>query len=195
MDKDILDLIRQIKKAPEYRKVQSDIIKEKFNSIKQNIIEQFESHPVTQEIAGGIASSNISGTLGGITNLYSFIGFDAGTDPLEPIRALLYQSSYRIIDSGSSFETTVIFDTPTAKDIFKVTPMPWAVGRSWAKGIESGISGLGYYVKKIKNSRSGLGVQSVNQVRTGVVYKNTKYISQLINDFEKKLKEINKLTV
>jgi hypothetical protein len=26
--------------------------------------------------------------------------------------------------------------------------MPWAAGRSWAKGIETGISGLGFYLRK-----------------------------------------------
>lgn len=195
MDKDILELIRQIKNTSDYKKIQSETIDKSFNKIKDEIINEFEQHPVTIEIAGGINSPNISGTLGNVTNLYSFIGFDAGTDPLEPIRDLLNRSSYRIVDSGSSTISTVIFQIPTAKDIFRVTPMPWALGRSWAKGIESGISGLGYYIKKIKNSRSGLGLQSKTQLRSGAVYKNTKYISQLINNFEKKLKDLNKLTV
>ena len=66
--------------------------------------------------------------------------------------------------------------------------MPWATGRSWARGIETGISGLGYYLKKTKNSRSGLGVQSANQhIRSGVMFKNSKYISDLINRFNLKV--------
>ncbi len=74
--------------------------------------------------------------------------------------------------------------------------MPWAVGRSWARGIETGISGLGYYLKQTKNSRSGLGVQSTkNQIRTGVSFKNSKYISDLINRFNKELKQLNKLNI
>ena len=39
------------------------------------MIAKFLNHPVTIEIKGGIDASNISGTLSGITNLYSFIGF------------------------------------------------------------------------------------------------------------------------
>ena len=74
--------------------------------------------------------------------------------------------------------------------------MPWAVGRSWARGIETGISGLGYYLKKTKNSRSGLGIQTtIEQVRTGVMFKNSKYISDLINRFNKELKQLNKLNI
>jgi hypothetical protein len=195
MDKDLLNLISEIKKSPEYRSKQREFIEKNFNLVKDKIIDEFENHPVTLEIAGGIAASNISGTLGGITNLFSFIGFDSGTDPLEPIRDLLNRSSYRIVETGGSGSSTIIFDIPTAKDIFKVTPMPWALGRSWAKGIESGISGLGYYVKQIKNSRSGLGVQSENQIRTGVSFKNTKYISNLINNFEKNLKNLDNITI
>jgi hypothetical protein len=86
----------------------------------------------------------------------------------------------------------VMFEIPTTKEIFDMTPMPWATGRSWARGIESGISGLGYYLKKVKNSRSGLGVQSsTSKVRSGAVFRNTKYISDLIRRFESRLKDLN----
>ena len=81
---------------------------------------------------------------------------------------------------------------PTAQQIFLATPLPWETGRSWAKGIEEGISGLGYYIKQVKNSRSGLGVQSQNQVRKGVRFNNTQYISSLIKKYNKKIKELEK---
>ena len=97
--------------------------------------------------------------------------------------------------NNKATDSTVIFDIPTAAQIFSITPMPWAIGRSWARGIETGISGLGYYLKKTKNSRSGLGIQSsTNQVRPGTVFKNTRYISDLINRFSKDLKNLNKIT-
>ena len=73
--------------------------------------------------------------------------------------------------------------------------MPWATGRSWAKGIETGISGIGYYLKKTKNSRSGLGIQSQTKIRSDIRFKNTKYISDLINKFEKQLNDLNKLNI
>lgn len=177
-----------------YQKAVNNVIEREFNKIKDEYIQEFLEHPITQEIKGGINSENISGTLNGITNLYSFIGFDEGTDPIEPIEKLLDKSNYRIIFNPSTSDSTVIFDIPTAAQIFEITPMPWAVGRSWARGIENGISGLGYYLKKVKNSRSGLGIQSTTeQVRTGVSFKNTKYISDLINRFSKDLKNLNNI--
>lgn len=188
-------MFQELQADKEYQKQVNSIIDSEFNKIKNNYIQEFINHPITQEIKGGIGATNISGTLGGITNLYSFIGFDEGTDPIKPIEDLLEKSNYRIIFNNKATDSTVIFDIPTAAQIFAITPMPWAIGRSWARGIETGISGLGYYLKKTKNSKSGLGIQSsTNQVRPGTVFKNTRYISDLINRFSKDLKNLNKIT-
>jgi len=189
-------MFQDLQADKEYQKQINRIIDQEFNKIKNEFIQEFMNHPITQEIQGGISATNSSGTLGGITNLYSFIGFDEGTDPIRPIEELLKKSNYRVLFNNRSVEATVIFDIPTAVQIFEITPMPWAVGRSWARGIETGISGLGYYLKKTKNSRSGLGVQSsTEQVRPGVAFKNSKYISDLINRFNKELKQLNKLNI
>jgi hypothetical protein len=192
MQKDTLNLMRQIQADKQYQKIVNNQIKIEFEKIKNQYISEFINNPITVEINGGISSQNISNTLGGITNLYSFIGFDEGTDPIKPILELLEKSNYRILFNNQAIDSTIIFDIPTAKEIFDITPMPWAIGRSWARGIETGISGLGYYLKKIKNSRSGIGIQSsTNQIRTGASFKNTKYISDLINRFNKDLKNLN----
>ena len=186
-------MFQDLQADKEYRNEIKRVIDQEFNKIKNEFIDEFMNHPITQEIQGGISATNSSNTLGGITNLYSFIGFDEGTDPIRPIEELLKKSNYRILFNNRSVEATVIFDIPTAAQIFEITPMPWATGRSWARGIETGISGLGYYLKKTKNSRSGLGVQSTNQqIRSGVMFKNSKYISDLINRFNKELKQLNK---
>lgn len=196
MNPEWVKMFQELQNDKEYQKSVKSLIEDQFEKIKDKYIDEFLNHPVTQEIKGGINASNISGTLNSITNLYSFIGFDEGTDPIQPIEELLEKSNYRIIYNSNSGESTVIFDIPTAAQIFAITPMPWAVGRSWARGIETGISGLGYYLKKVKNSRSGLGIQStIEQVRTGASFKNTKYISDLINRFSKDLKELNKLKI
>jgi hypothetical protein len=196
MNPEWIKMFQDLQADKQYQKEINRIIDQEFNKIKDEFIDEFINHPITQEIQGGIGATNISGTLGGITNLYSFIGFDEGTDPIRPIEEILKKSNYRIIYNNKSVDATVIFDIPTAAQIFEITPMPWAVGRSWARGIETGISGLGYYLKKTKNSRSGLGVQSsTEQVRAGVMFKNSKYISDLISRFNKELKQLNKLNI
>ena len=196
MNPEWIKMFQDLQADKAYQKEINRVIDQQFNKIKNEFIEEFMNHPITQEIQGGISATNSSGTLGGITNLYSFIGFDEGTDPIRPIEELLKKSNYRVLFNNRSAEATVIFHIPTAAQIFEITPMPWAIGRSWARGIETGISGLGYYLKKTKNSRSGLGIQSTSQqVRSGVMFKNSKYISDLINRFNKELKELNKLSI
>ena len=66
--------------------------------------------------------------------------------------------------------------------------MPWASGRSWAKGIEQGISGFGKYLRKESSSgRSGGGVQADTGVRSGG-FKNTTYLSGILNNLTKNIK-------
>ena len=64
-------------------------IDDKFKDVKKDMINEFMSHPVTQELLQGPDGVNISGTLNGVTNLYAFIGFDDGDSPVQPILDIL----------------------------------------------------------------------------------------------------------
>lgn len=190
MDKDILQIMKSLQKDKTYQKEVVLQISQEFEKIKQQILNEFDNHPVTREINDGISASNISGTLDGITNLYSFIGFNEGDNPTKVIRDLLEKSTYKIITNTNGISSIASFEIPTAQEIFAITPMPWATGRSWARGIETGISGIGYYLKVEKNSRSGLGIQNKRQVRSNIRFKNISYISALINKFNIQLKNL-----
>lgn len=138
----------------------------------------FEEHPVTREIDGGIGSANISNTLGGGSapkNLFSFIGFDGGSDPLNPIRKRLYsdkQGGITMVKIGQDTRGTSIryqFKVSAPfEQIYKETPIPWAKGLSWAEKIETDIPGFSKFLPAygLKNSRSGGGVQLENDVRS-----------------------------
>ena len=65
------------------------IARKTLQDAKINAIERFENHPVTLEIEGGPNASNLSGTLGGYGNLFSYIGFSAGENPTDPLRQYL----------------------------------------------------------------------------------------------------------
>ncbi len=165
--------------------------KDKFKNIKNELIKEFLSDPVTIEILQGASGSNISGTLGGVSNLFAFIGFDSGEQPISPILQsleniqLTYKQEIRKRGIGVEFEVSL----PTAQDIFAITPLPWATGRSWAEGIERGLSGLGYLLRK-DGGRSGAAVQSrVNKVRGGR-FQNRPYISALIRKYRKRFEEL-----
>ena len=182
-------LKRQVPKA--LRRDLEKEAKRKFKRIKVEMIKEFLSHPVTQEILEGPNAPNISGTLGGVTNLFAFIGFNAGEQPITPILEglqtvnIVYNKEYKEKGIGVSFNVFL----PTAEDIFAITPLPWAMGRSWAEGIERGISGLGYLVRK-SGGRSGAAVQSrVNKVRGGR-FQNIPYISSFIKKYKKRFEEL-----
>lgn len=166
-------------------------IKDKFKKIKNELIKEFLSDPVTIEILQGASGTNISGTLGGVSNLFAFIGFSSGEQPISPILQSLeniqikYNKEIREKGIGVEFDISL----PTAQDIFSITPLPWANGRSWAEGIERGLSGLGYLLRK-DGGRSGAAVQSrVNKVRSGR-FQNRPYISALMKKYKKRFEDL-----
>lgn len=140
---------------------------------------EFEEHPVTREIDRGIASSNISKTLGGgkaPNNLFSFIGFEGGSNPTDPIRKRLDHTERggpQIVKVGQDSRGTIIryqFKVSVPfEDIYKETPIPWAENLSWAEKIETNIPGYSHFLAKygLKNSRSGGGVQLEKEIRSG----------------------------
>ena len=63
-----------------------------FERIKNQALKQFNEHPVTRELEGGIKAPNISKTLPGTkddANLFSFIGFAEGSEPTQEVRQIL----------------------------------------------------------------------------------------------------------
>jgi hypothetical protein len=171
-------------------------VKKAFEKMKREMILEFMSHPVTREILGGPDASNESGTLDGYGNLFSFIGFDKGTDPIEPILDLLHDSR---IEHSNTADSDIMFTIfiPSKQNIFDATPLKWASGRSWSEAIERGLSGLGYYLNRdyIEESDSGTGIQVKSLLRKGAKYKPVKYISALINEYTKKFQNIDKTII
>ena len=197
MNKDYLS--RRIKKiaSDKIRDAYSrDLVKEGFK-IKNKLISDFLSHPVTIELNNGPDSfTNPSQTLkNSYGNLYSFIGFEKTADPIKPILDIFLNIDVRINQVGDNLFIT-IYGFPTPQTIWDITPMPWQDGRSWAKGIEEGISGLNYYLfshsKNFPNSRSGVAVQLKKQLSKGLSFERKKYISALLLKYKSLFKNIGR---
>lgn len=185
--------LADFRKSKEYIAYVKKTVNTEFMKMKRRLIENFNSHPVTIEINAGPGSKNISNTLGGVGNLYSYIGFNKGSKPIQPILSLLERETAIasfVFSKNGTFK--VFISNPTPQDIFNVTPLPWAQGRSWAEGIERGLSGFGFYLnKESSKSRSGIGLQTENKLRSGK-FQNTSYITKLIRDFELQVKQLNR---
>lgn len=153
--------------------------KQVFNDAVIGMQQEFEEHPVTREIDGGISADNISETLlggDGPQNLTSFIGFPEGSHPTEPIRRRLSPTSadgpklsrgVNVSTTAPRWEFTADI-TRTRKSIYANTPIPWAPGLSWAEKIETDIPGFAHFLDKYMESdrsRSGGGIQVEGEVR------------------------------
>lgn len=154
----------------------------------KDLVRDFYDHSVTKEIMRGPSANNSSGTLSGYGNLFSFIGFERGSNPFSQVEDLIKAKlnvRVRAI-TGGRFRIT-ISNAPDTKSIFEATPYPWASGSSWAEGIERGMSNLGSYLNRpsgISNSNSGTGIQ-VEAILSSRSFKTTSYISGIMNKFLK----------
>lgn len=168
---------------------QSDaLIERKLEKNKQEFLRSFDAHPITQELSEGPSAVNSSRTLGGKGNLFGFIGFEDGDNPIQNLRDFLSGNfdAKRKKVSGEKIVYSIKY--PSLEKIKSVTRMPWESGRSWVEGIEKGISGLSNYLyKKSIASRSGAGIQAKNEINSSI-FRPMKYMTSIINKFKNNFK-------
>lgn len=196
-----------------------EMVEREFEAIKQRMIDEFESHPVTIEIDAGPNSNNSSGTLGGYGNLFSFIGFEENFDPLKKVRDALNETNISRLTYKKGVWDFIVKsgkDTLTKEKLFSLTPIPWAKGRSWMDGIETGISGLGLYLYAPEKgfgekSKSGTAIQlkggkksesAFGEGSTGGAialqrsrYTRTSYMSSILGNFTKSIERLRTKTL
>lgn len=146
-----------------------------FIPARQELLDDFDNHVVTKEIQMGSevgnSAGNPSNTLEGSSqkNLFTFIGFDHGTDPIKPLRGALQSSKTgpRLIPlpvKRRQFEYQFEIFSPDPDIIAEASPIPWAPGLSWAEMIEDGIPGLSNFIAKEGAGHSEGGYQSKHAI-------------------------------
>jgi hypothetical protein len=171
----------------EVKKIVRDIVQREVEKEKSLFRTNFESHPVTQELDAGENASNNSGTLGGYGNLFSFLGFNRGSNPTAPVKSLIQKIALdrNVQTAKAGFKIKIII--PSKEEFAAVARLPWESGRSWLLDIERGISGLGAYLfGRFEASRSGSGIQSKFNY-SGRRFQNVKYFSEMYSKFLKRL--------
>jgi hypothetical protein len=169
------------------KKMVRDIVQKEVEKEKALFQQDFESHPVTQELDGGENASNISGTLGGYGNLFSFLGFNQGANPTAAVKFLIQKITLdrNIQASRNGFRVRV--NVPSKEEFGAVSRLPFEGGRSWLLDIERGISGLGAYLYgRFASSRSGTGIQSKYNY-SNKRFRNVKYFSGMYTKFLRRL--------
>jgi len=178
---------QKVLKTTKVRKVAEQKVENIIEKEKSSLIKAFNNHPVTQEIEAGPKASNISGTLGGYGNLFSFLGFYAGTNPVEPVRDLLYtirRKTLKIV-KGKYYATV---QYPSKEEINASSPMTFESARSWVDGIENGISGFSQYIyTRYLAGKSKEGVQS-DKMNRGGRYQKRNYLFSMLSIFVKNIR-------
>lgn len=193
-------------KSSKFEKAATAYVKEKFNLVKEEMMEDFINNKVTISLAmeeeGGDA-----GLLNGKGSLYGFIGFTKGDEnPAEELGKYL-DKSVKIKDKEKvagklAYKFTV--SIPSKKDISENTTSPEWLGGGWVNGIEKGISGLESFIylggatrwqESIENnSLSRAGLQATNEVRDDEMTPEP-YITPILEKFIAKLRSKIKKTI
>ena len=184
---------RKVTRSKSFAKFAHKKMRDNLERAKRKMVGEFDAHPVTREISAGPSAVNISNTLTGYGNLFTFIGFPFGTKPTDVVERMIRDN----ITLGEVKKTqaargrvsvSVRVDVPSKQAFASATPLPFGGGRSWLYGIETGISGFGNYMfKKWKTSRSGRGIETKKKIRGGS-FKNTSYFSSMLLAFTKRIR-------
>jgi hypothetical protein len=172
-----------------------------FLAAKKKMLQDFDDNLVTKELLAGMddpfGASNLSGTLsGGDGNLYAFLGFENGKDPISPLRDLLeerttfrystFRNNYRSA-TGSGDKYYFRIDLPPQEAIESVTQMDWESGNSWCTAIEKGVSNLSFFLSTergagTESNRSGGGTQIKNTI-SDFQFQTVEYLTAIFRDF------------
>ena len=83
-------ILRQFNKSNLFQRETRKFVERTVLEIRNEMLEEFDKHLVTEEIMMGPTALNISGTLqGGEGNLFSYIGFEKRSTPIKDLRSLL----------------------------------------------------------------------------------------------------------
>lgn len=191
---------KQVFDTNQFKGLAQGIAQRRANIARNDMVKVFEESPVTQELEAGPDYNGPSiikyFSENGNPNLYSFIGFPAGTDPVAVLRELL---TFPIqVKLSTRYNNTYYFKVlvPTSDDIEKATPMPTDYFHgdfSWARGIEDGdLTGLGEFLAiRASASRSGGGIQIEVKQPLASSMEKVPYITEILEAFRTRLEELS----
>lgn len=141
-------------------------------SIKE-FVDEIERHPMSKEINAGPGAEKSkyikgAGSQKHGSNLFSFIGFFFGSDPIQELVSFIKRSikintfTVRLINNKYTFNVSL----PEESDIKQAFIMPEDShgGRSWISILEKGSSTIRNYMRKNRRGRSSGGLQIKNDM-------------------------------
>ena len=176
----------ELKGRPIARKKAYDL----FRRARLKMLRKFNTHLITLEIEAGpsFQSKNISGTLDGYGNLFSYLGFPRGSKPTEAVREVLESQTIWVGNPTFNSKKQWLFKYlyPTRKDVLNATndAVPWGV--NWIDIIEKGAPNLQFYLNLKRpnpQSVSNYGFQLPHEVNDDLVFKKDPYVTKILENF------------
>ena len=184
--------------APQLRPLVEQRAKQMHDEATREFWQEFENHSVTRELDGPTPENNpnYTNTLDGRGNLFSYIGFNQGRQPIEELREVLRRKMgpprirIRKRIFGSTFEIRT--NTPTKENVEQdpSTVIGRYTGRSWLHAVRKGLAGFGHYFFTLKrtlpNSASTRALQFTQRLKSGT-HRPISYLSPLLRTFRKRI--------
>jgi hypothetical protein len=184
-----------------------DEAKIEVDKAKKELIDEFKNHEYSKEIADGEHASNSSSSLGGKGNLFSFIGFEQGSEPVDWVTSDLKENigirkfAEKVVQRKDKTIYTFEVVAPTFTELDERHPMPEWTNKGWMSSVRRGISGFRSYIYwkmfDPEVSRSTTGVQAKKGgkpgagpaiLRAGSYKAPLRYLSEMLQDFKNKFK-------
>lgn len=166
----------------------------RFQNAKQFILDEVENHEISQELRSKSAPSKFLPSAS--STLFGFMGFDASSDPVSALVDYLKDNiSMKFGVKVGNMVLVSSLSIPNKKQMALESSLqlPWMGGISWPEAIESGVSGLKYFLGVEGKGRSELGIQAkvghkpggeLQQVRRGDM-KKVKFLSSIFSEAKK----------
>lgn len=206
-----LTVLRKEIKAQATRSIESranKVLENAFNKQKDRFLQDFDTHPVTQSIESGPKMDDgiVNTAKGG--NLFSLIGFQAGSNPIASLRAILsngfkLRGSLRTRLAGDKIIIERTVESPTLVDIEKQTSGKYGLSdwtnKSWVRLVEDGIPWFRAYLfgaKYSKYSRSGMAIEAKDDKGNLRTVRNESfgkipYLSVMLREFRNRIRRIS----
>lgn len=175
-------------------------LNKKYLKAREIFFKELLEDDISKELMAGNEAPNYSKTMSREGNLFSFFGFEEGSEPvkklIEYLEERIYQTPSKIVRGRKNITVRGGVEYPSLEtiedaDIGEITGD--YESRGWIYGVRRGHPNYGRYIFEIIEelrsdaSRSGTGLQLKGTVQGGSFYPRNTYISQQIQNFRRNL--------
>ena len=181
----------ELASRPDVQAKATAIAENLFNRAHESMMKDFLEHKITQELKAGNEASNISNTLNGEGNLFTFLGFYVGQDPTWDLEELLNKMYIRKTQQRGNVINFRIENMPTTLQITDATRMNWG-DASWALAVENGDfkggADLAHFIfKSWEGARSEEGFQVKGYEYSEENFNPQPYLSEIFEHFQERV--------